>query len=84
MQTDMSYVAVSSHAVMMLCHMAVKVHTAYVLSHFSLSRNEAINSSGHNPNAQLGCDHGLNQRVPLRGQSVPVVGGVNNLVDTAM
>ena len=34
--------------------------------------------------AQLGCDHGLHQRVPLRVQSVPVGGGVNVLVDTAM
>ena len=34
--------------------------------------------------AQLGCDRGLHQHVPLRGQSVPVVGGVNVLVDTAM
>ena len=34
--------------------------------------------------AQLGCDHGLHQHVPLRVQSVPVVGGVNVLVDTAM
>ena len=32
--------------------------------------------------AQLGCDRGLHQHVPLRVQSVPVVGGV--LVDTAM
>ena len=29
--------------------------------------------------AQLGCDHGLHQHVPLRVQSVPVVGGVNIL-----
>ena len=34
--------------------------------------------------AQLGCDHGLLQHVPLRVQSVTVVGGVNVLVDTAM
>ena len=34
--------------------------------------------------AQLGCDRGLHQHVPLRAQSVPVVGGVNALVDTAM
>ena len=34
--------------------------------------------------AQLGCDRGLDQHVPLRVQSVPVVGGVNVLVDTAM
>ena len=34
--------------------------------------------------AQLGCDRGLHQHVPLRVQSVPVVGGVNALVDTAM
>ena len=34
--------------------------------------------------AQLGCDRGLHQHVPLRVQSVPVVGGVNVLVDTAM
>ena len=36
--------------------------------------------------AQLGCDHGLHQHVPLRVQSVPIVGGVNInvLVDTAM
>ena len=34
--------------------------------------------------AQLGCDHGLHQHVPLRVQLVPVVGGVNVLVDTAM
>ena len=34
--------------------------------------------------AQLGCDHGLHQHVPLRVQSVPVVGGGNVLVDTAM
>ena len=33
--------------------------------------------------AQLGCDRGLHQHVPLRGQSVPV-GGVNVLVNTAM
>ena len=34
--------------------------------------------------AQLGCDRSLHQHVPLRVQSVPVVGGVNLLVDTAM
>ena len=34
--------------------------------------------------AQLGSDRGLHQHVPLRVQSVPVVGGVNVLVDTAM
>ena len=34
--------------------------------------------------AQLGCDRGLHQHVPLRVQSVPVVGGVNVLVDMAM
>ena len=35
--------------------------------------------------AQLGCYRGLHQpHVPLRVQSVPVVGGVNVLVDTAM
>ena len=34
--------------------------------------------------AQPGCDHGLHRHVPLRVQSVPVVGGVNVLVDTAM
>ena len=34
--------------------------------------------------SQLGCDRGLHQHVPLRVQSVPVVGGVNVLVDTAM
>ena len=34
--------------------------------------------------AQLGWDRGLHQHVPLRVQSVPVVGGVNFLVDTAM
>ena len=34
--------------------------------------------------AQLGCDRGLHQHVRLRVQSVPVVGGVNVLVDTAM
>ena len=34
--------------------------------------------------AQLGCDRGLHQHVPLTVQSVPVVGGVNVLVDTAM
>ena len=33
--------------------------------------------------AQLGCDRGLHQHVPLRVQSVPAVGGVNVLVDTA-
>ena len=32
--------------------------------------------------AQLGCNRGLHQHVPL--QSVPVVGGVNVLVDAAM
>ena len=32
----------------------------------------------------LGCDRGLHQHVPLRVQSVPVVGGVSVLVDTAM
>ena len=31
-----------------------------------------------------GCDRGLHQHVPLRVQSVPIVGGVNVLVDTAM
>ena len=34
--------------------------------------------------AQLGCDRGLHQHVPLRVQSVPVIGGVNVLVNTAM
>ena len=34
--------------------------------------------------AQLGCDHGLHQHVPLRVESVPVVRGVNVLMDTAM
>ena len=34
--------------------------------------------------AQLGCDRGLHQHVPLRVQPVPVAGGVNVLVDTAM
>ena len=34
--------------------------------------------------AQLGCDCGLHQHVPLRVQSVPVVGGVNVLVDTTL
>ena len=34
--------------------------------------------------AQLGCDCGLHQQVPLRVQSVSVVGGVNVLVETAM
>ena len=34
--------------------------------------------------AQLGCDRGLHQHVPLRVQLVPVVRGVNVLVDTAM
>ena len=34
--------------------------------------------------AQLGCDRGLHQHVPLRVQSVLVVGGVNVLVDMAM
>ena len=34
--------------------------------------------------AQLGCDRGLHQHVPLGVQSVPVVRGVNVLVDTAM
>ena len=34
--------------------------------------------------AQLGCDRGLHQHVPLRGQPVPGVGGVNVRVDTAM
>ena len=34
--------------------------------------------------AQLGCDRGVHQHVPLRVQSVPVVRGVNVLVDTAM
>ena len=33
--------------------------------------------------AQLGCDRGLHQHVPLRVQSVPFVGGVNVLVDTS-
>ena len=32
----------------------------------------------------LGCDHGLQQHVPLRVQSVPIAGGVNVLMDTAM
>ena len=34
--------------------------------------------------AQLGCNRGLHQHVPLRVQAVPVVGCVNVLVDTAM
>ena len=34
--------------------------------------------------AQLGCDRGLHQHVPLRVQTVPVVRGVNVLVHTAM
>ena len=34
--------------------------------------------------AQLGCGRGLHQHMPLRVQSVPVFGGVNVLVDTAM
>ena len=34
--------------------------------------------------AQLRCDHGLYQHVPLSVQSVPVVGGVDVFVDTAM
>ena len=34
--------------------------------------------------AQLGCDHGLHQHLPWRVQPVPVAGGVNVLVDTAM
>ena len=34
--------------------------------------------------AQLGRDRGLHQHVPLRVRSVPAVGGVNVLVDTAM
>ena len=34
--------------------------------------------------AQLGCDRGLHQHVPLRDQSVQVIGGVNVLVNTAM
>ena len=34
--------------------------------------------------AQLRCDRGLPQHLPLRVQSVPVVGGVNVLADTAM
>ena len=34
--------------------------------------------------ALMGCDRGLHQHVPLRVHSVPVVGGVNVLVDTAM
>ena len=34
--------------------------------------------------ARVGCDRGLHQHVPLRGQSVPAVGGINVLVDTAM
>ena len=33
---------------------------------------------------QLGCDRGLHQHVPLRVQSVLVVGGASFLVDTAM
>ena len=33
--------------------------------------------------AQLGCGRGLHQHATLRVQSVPVVGGVNALVDTA-
>ena len=33
--------------------------------------------------AQLGCDRGLHQHVPLRVQSVPVVRDVNFLVDMA-
>ena len=33
--------------------------------------------------AQLGCDRGLHQQAPLRVQTVPVVGRVNVLVDTA-
>ena len=34
--------------------------------------------------AQLGCDRGLHQHVPLRVQSVPVGGWINVFVDTAM
>ena len=34
--------------------------------------------------AQPGCDSGLHQHVPLRVQSLPVVGGVNVLADTAI
>ena len=34
--------------------------------------------------AQLGGDHGLHQPVPLRVQSVPVLEGVDVLVETAM
>ena len=34
--------------------------------------------------AQLGFDRGLHQHVPLGVQSVPVVGDVNVLVDTAV
>ena len=34
--------------------------------------------------AELGCDRGLHQHVPLRVQSVPIVGGVNVHVGTAM
>ena len=34
--------------------------------------------------AQMGCDHGLHQHMPLRVQSVTVVGGANFRVDTAM
>ena len=34
--------------------------------------------------AQLGCVRRLHQHMPLRVQSVPPVGGVNVLVDTAM
>lgn len=34
--------------------------------------------------AQLGCDHILRRHVPLRVRSVPVAGGVNVLVVTAI
>ena len=34
--------------------------------------------------AQLRCDRGLHHHVPLRFQPVPVVGGVNVVVDTAV
>lgn len=34
--------------------------------------------------AQQDCDHVLHQHVPFRVQSLPVVGGVNGLVDTAI
>ena len=82
-----------SHVSCLMSHVSCLMsHVSCLMSHVSSRRGEVAGLVAHplplgemsHVVAQLGCDRGLHQHVNLRVQSVPVVGGVNVLVDTAM